>query len=227
MDDIWEMLTSWLPLLAAAPPKKVGDPLAFYSVAATIIPVLVIAVLYQANVLELVSGPARFLLAYVVTAVAAFGEAATLGVLSQQVPKVTSQRQAATAILVLGISMITQPLLNSVDQNYRARRAAGKAGKTFTSALEEQDARVEQHVTELARLEGVPGREASAKRLALSDALKRVRSERGETRRKLRQQTAAVEKDMELEGFPIPPVVVTFGALCFLVAGLAGIWHVT
>ncbi len=32
---------------------------------------------------------------------------------------------------------------------------------------------------------------------------------------------------MELEGFPIPPVVVTFGALFFLLAGLAGIWHVT
>lgn len=29
MDDGWEMLTSWLPLLAAAPPKKVGDPLTF------------------------------------------------------------------------------------------------------------------------------------------------------------------------------------------------------
>lgn len=38
--------------LLAATSKKVGDPLAFYSVAATVLPVFFIALAYQANILE-------------------------------------------------------------------------------------------------------------------------------------------------------------------------------
>ena len=47
-------------LLAAAKPHPVGDPLAFYSVAATVIPVLFLAVVYEAKALERIDQRWRF-----------------------------------------------------------------------------------------------------------------------------------------------------------------------
>jgi SAM-dependent methyltransferase len=55
---VWEVLTFLIAMSAAKAPAKVGDPLAFYEVAATIIPVLFLGLIYQADVLE--RGPLFF-----------------------------------------------------------------------------------------------------------------------------------------------------------------------
>lgn len=109
-----------LPLLltVAAPARKVGDPLAFYSTAATIIPVLFLALVYQTRYFRATEQPYsvlsffQFWLALGAMAVAALGEADAMHVLETQHPTVGYRQAAGVALIILGTAVLSEPALS-------------------------------------------------------------------------------------------------------------------
>jgi hypothetical protein len=95
--------------MIATATHKVGDPLAFYEVAATVIPVLLLALIFQSNVIEKFSendSTARLLLAPFYFGVALFGEASALHALVSQHPTQGAQARSVVSLLLLGIWLV-------------------------------------------------------------------------------------------------------------------------
>jgi hypothetical protein len=108
---------------AAAP--KVGDPLAFYTVAATIIPVLFIAAVFEARFLEPPphrrdKNPERtidltdLLTGVVLLGFGILGEAASLEVLSTRRPSTHGHAAAVLALIVLAFGVIATPVTSAI-----------------------------------------------------------------------------------------------------------------
>lgn len=100
--------------LVAAVGHTEGDQLAFYSVAATVIPVFVLSGLYQANVIESLSDPAiRFAALLVFLAVALIGEVSVLHALSTRHPTSSTKSGAALGLEVDGVLLVLAPLIEA------------------------------------------------------------------------------------------------------------------
>lgn len=106
-----------LLLTAAALTAKVGDPLAFYSTAAVVIPVLFLALVYQTRYFRETEQPYsvlsffQFWLALGAMVVAAVGETAAMHVLETQHPTLGYRQAAGVALIVLGTAVMSEPAL--------------------------------------------------------------------------------------------------------------------
>jgi len=95
--------------LAATKAKPVGDPLAFYGVAATIIPVLLIALVFQAKGFDLPEPQAPIVAPVVGSLVLAFavvGEIAALKALSTRHPTHYEHLFAVVGLFTTGFAML-------------------------------------------------------------------------------------------------------------------------
>jgi hypothetical protein len=100
---------------ATKTPAKVGDPLAFYEVAATIIPVLFLGLIYQGQIVDKLDIHFyRFYVAFLTALIAFGGEAAALGVLTNQQPTLKAQRGVGSILLLLGLGLLVQPVLVAI-----------------------------------------------------------------------------------------------------------------
>ena len=90
---------------AAAHPSN-GNPLQFYATAATVIPVFVLAGLYQANVKEIFDPAIRYLGLAVFLAVAVIGEVSALHVLSTRHPTTSAKSGTAIGLEVSGVLLV-------------------------------------------------------------------------------------------------------------------------
>lgn len=108
---------AFLLLTVATPARKVGDPLAFYSTAATIIPVLFLALVYQTRYFRETEQPYsvlslfQFCLALGAMVVAVLGEVDAMHVLETQHPTVGYRQAAGVALIVLGTAVLSEPVL--------------------------------------------------------------------------------------------------------------------
>lgn len=117
-------------MLATA--KPIGDPLAFYEIAATVIPVLFLAIVYQARVVRRVPSAMRFGAAQLPGLVALVGEIDAFQVLANRQPSLHAQHGISAVLLVLGLIIVAEPLVpvlphnNEIaNENYARLRAAG------------------------------------------------------------------------------------------------------
>jgi len=104
-------------MLATAPTKaKPGDPLEFYNVAATIMPVLFLALVYQANVVkdERESPMRRLSYTYIFVASAAVAEIASLRVLATQHPSPHAEGVVVVGLIYIGIALVSEPLTDAI-----------------------------------------------------------------------------------------------------------------
>ncbi len=110
--------TGWhqsLEQMIATATHKVGDPLAFYEIAATIIPVLLLALIFQSNVIEKFSeknSTARLLYAPFYFGIALFGEASALHVLVSRHPTQGAQARAVTSLLILSVWLVAAQMFH-------------------------------------------------------------------------------------------------------------------
>jgi membrane-associated protease RseP (regulator of RpoE activity) len=102
-------------VLLAAKTVPVGDPLAFYEVAATVIPVVFLGVIYEAKILERIATRYLFTAVNIGCAIGMLGEAAALKVLMERRPRAVAEHAVATSLLLLGVLLIAQPLLKACD----------------------------------------------------------------------------------------------------------------
>ena len=118
------------PLAAAKAPVKVGDPLAFYEVAATIIPVLFIAMLFEVKLLEPFVPPGaekpptdlpEYLMGVVFLAFGIFGEVASLEVLATQRPSTAAHGAAVAALVILTVGVIARPMTSAIRPMTQAK----------------------------------------------------------------------------------------------------------
>jgi hypothetical protein len=120
--------------LLAATSKKVGDPLAFYSVAATVLPVFFIALAYQANILEHSPFDGEFpsrdpnrkllqrvldsnskALAYWILVANLMGEFFALRVLASQVPNAHYKAFIGLVLYANGLTMLLQRTMLALE----------------------------------------------------------------------------------------------------------------
>ncbi len=83
---------------------KVGDPLAFYTVAATIIPVLFLALVYQTSTFSTESATwwgGRVFVALLAVTAGVIGEVSALHVLSTQQPTTAAKHTSSIGLLLL------------------------------------------------------------------------------------------------------------------------------
>jgi hypothetical protein len=112
----------WMDLSTVIPPRKVGDPLAFYTVAATIIPVLFLALVYQAKYFQPEEKPYSLLslfqvyLALGTMVVAAAGEVAALHTLETQHPTLGAQQGVSIALIIFGTALLSEPVLSVIGR---------------------------------------------------------------------------------------------------------------
>ena len=114
-------------LATATKSPKVGDPLTFYSTAATIIVVLFLAVAYQTHYLRPVKPRSehkkdrerllgQFALAAVAMTVAAIGETSALRVLVKQHVTIGDRHKVLSALILLGAAVVFAPVLSTMIQ---------------------------------------------------------------------------------------------------------------
>ncbi len=106
---------------------KQGDPLAYYSVTATIIPVLFLALIYQTKNLQehlKKSGhaAATYALTYVLVAVA--GETASLHVLATRNPTEKANSVILYSLVLLGGLVASAPLVEYVPKAFQTEKRA-------------------------------------------------------------------------------------------------------
>jgi hypothetical protein len=94
---------------------KVGDPLAFYEIAATVIPVLFLGIVYQVRLVERLHPNLRFNVAHAAVLVAFAGEFDAFNVLASQHPTSRSQHGVSVSLLLLGIVILAQPLMTATE----------------------------------------------------------------------------------------------------------------
>jgi hypothetical protein len=116
--------------LLATASRPVGDPLSFYGVAATVIPVLFLSVVYEARTLEQFAGDARYFGSAAAALIAGSGEVAAFQVLASRQPTRATQHAISAVLLVLGLIILAQPLHTAcgpLDRraDFRAARARG------------------------------------------------------------------------------------------------------
>jgi hypothetical protein len=200
----------------AAHPK--GDPLAFYTVAATIIPVLFLAVAYEAKVLELVPPKIRFFLAQSVGILAFGAEAVALRVLVHGKPSMRVTHFVSVVILILAIAILTQPMLASLDKDAEARRQEKEAlEKAAERTRERLDARKEQLGIEMEELQelqrtliaGARTPDDVKKRIAeLRDITAKQRADTEEDERNANEYERianSLRRRIDAAGVPLPP----------------------
>jgi hypothetical protein len=101
--------------------KKVGSPLAFYSAAATVIPVLFLALVYQTRYLRRPESHHRWLplfqswVAVSAMLVAAAGEVAALHVLETQTPTLKDQHTVAITLILFGTAVVIEPVVAALQ----------------------------------------------------------------------------------------------------------------
>jgi C4-dicarboxylate transporter len=104
--------------LVTAATFKVGDPLTFYAVAATIIPVFYLAFVFQTRYFERVrhasdssEGQDRAEHLQLPIFFALLGEVASMSVLASQHPTDDAKRITSVALVVLGAFLVMEPVL--------------------------------------------------------------------------------------------------------------------
>jgi hypothetical protein len=100
--------------VSVATAHKVGDPLAFYEVAATVIPVLFLALVYQTKTFQTDSAQywaVRSSVAMLAVWATGVGEITALHVLERQEHTLTNYRVTAISLVVLAAGVIPQPAL--------------------------------------------------------------------------------------------------------------------
>lgn len=102
-----------LLLVARAPAG--GSPLALYQTAATVIPVLFLAFIYQVKGLEHPLGwvENQFLSTTLFVAVAVVGEVAAFRVLATQHPTSTAKTQVLIALIFIGLDLASEPVTDA------------------------------------------------------------------------------------------------------------------
>ena len=121
-------------LVVLAVVHKVGDPLAFYEIAATVIPVLFLGIVYQVRLVERIHPSLRINVAHAAVLVAFAGEFDAFNVLATQHPTSRSQHGVSVTLLSLGIVILGQPLVTATEQidkqydEHIARAAQAGAG---------------------------------------------------------------------------------------------------
>jgi hypothetical protein len=103
-------------LVVHAVVHKVGDPLAFYEIAATVIPVLFLGIVYQVKLVERIHPILRINVAHAAVLVAFAGEFDAFNVLATQYPTSRSEHGVSVALLLLGIVILGQPLVTATEQ---------------------------------------------------------------------------------------------------------------
>jgi hypothetical protein len=102
-------------LAAVTRPSRTGDPVAFYEVSATIIPVLFLALLYQArfhHVSGAVAGPlVRYLVGALGITFGAVGEYVALVVLMRGYPIAADRGHVVSALVFLGLFAVIDPIV--------------------------------------------------------------------------------------------------------------------
>ncbi len=107
---------------AATHATRVGDPLAYYTTTATIIPVIFLALVYQTRYLRDTGGAydtisvAQLWLAAGAMAVAAVGEAQAMHVLVTQHPTTDARRLTGVALIILGTAVVSEPALSVLSR---------------------------------------------------------------------------------------------------------------
>ncbi len=112
--EAWSV--AFVPWLFAAVGPTVGDPLAFYDVAATVIPVFVLAGLYQANIESLFDPAIRFVALLVFLVAALIGEVSALHALSTGQPTSSTKSGAALGLEVSGGLLVLAPLVEAFQR---------------------------------------------------------------------------------------------------------------
>jgi NADH:ubiquinone oxidoreductase subunit 6 (subunit J) len=121
--------------LAAAITHKEGDQLALYSVVATIIPVLYIAVLYQSRLFEIVRRVqyAQLVAAVVIALLAVIGEIASLSALVSQEPNDPERLGSLVAVSALGTYVLSIPMLiGAAELSHHRQRLMAAAAVAVT-----------------------------------------------------------------------------------------------
>ena len=231
------MLSLLITSSAAKPPVKVGDPLAFYTVAATIIPVLFLALIYEAKVLDLLGRFTRLYVAEGVGVVAVTAEAWALDILASQQPSAHAARSIAAVMLIMGIAVVVQPMLGALDTDLAARKrelaALGLALENTRSRVYDRKERLrvlraEFHDRRLAFDSGSIDAAAITETLAKSeDAASRVEAEQRDEAPKVAELEAVyadLQQRTERAGAPLPAWVVISGAAISAVLGILSIY---
>lgn len=94
-----------------------GDPLAFYSTAATLIPVVFFAIAFEARVLDLIQAKTRFIAAYLMGAAALGAEVISLHILVHRDPSQRAAQTISSVLLGLGLAALAGPLIRSLDRD--------------------------------------------------------------------------------------------------------------
>jgi hypothetical protein len=105
-------------LVATRPPVRVGDPLAFYEVAATVIPVLFVAIVYQARVIESLRPRAQWtglqlLGVYFGSLISFAGGFDAFNVLANQHPTILARHAVSLTLYLLALILVAQPLMRA------------------------------------------------------------------------------------------------------------------
>lgn len=93
--------------------KPVGDPLAFYEVAATVIPVLFLAIVYQARIVRKLPSMFRYITAQMAGVIAFAGELNAFDVLASRHPTAHALHAILAALFVLGLCIIAHPMITN------------------------------------------------------------------------------------------------------------------
>lgn len=125
MEEGWRVPNSSIMVFAATP-RVGGNPLAFYSAAATVIPLLYVALVYQARLFERATQPrpARFWYAYAAAFIVATGELTAFHVLSTEHPTPGQKHLVADVLLILGVSLLVQPVAGAAEDRTGGTRSA-------------------------------------------------------------------------------------------------------
>ncbi len=136
--------TRWTDKRGPATPVQVGDPLAFYSVSATVLPVFFLALVYQANIIDkapfkMPSAPHRLkrfervialappLISAGVLFYAVFGEFFALHILATRTPREIDKTYIGLGLYASGITLAFQRLVLVVE-NRETKRGLSEPG---------------------------------------------------------------------------------------------------
>lgn len=98
--------------MLATATHKVGDPLAFYEVTATILPVLFLALIYQARALDPLTHVLRVSGSFLLYILVALGELEALKVLASREPSARSEHVITTVVGLVLLGVAISPALD-------------------------------------------------------------------------------------------------------------------
>ncbi len=225
--------------VAKAATPTVGDPLTFYSVAATIIPVLFLALVYEAKALVLLAPLVRLNVAQAVGVLTVGTEAACFRVLANQHPTHHAAKGISTVMLLMGLAVIAQPQLGALDRDRAARR---QERATLLELLDELEARNQETVSRLgadkAELEklyseyiagALQETAAEARRDEIQARVRDAEQRSDEQKHQIADYKARAEELVQrydTAGVPLPAWVVLVGLAAFGIFGVLKIYGV-